>query len=140
MKIIYCSKPSLVSWLIRIFTWSRFSHTAIVEDDVYIIDSTMTHGGVQRRRLAEIIEEYPTLVIVDVAVEDETKALEFARSQLGKPYDWTAIVGFIMRRDWADESDWFCSELAEASITAGGRVRFRESLSRITPEISWAVV
>lgn len=140
MKVIYCANNKMTSWLIRMFTWSRFSHVVFVEDDETIIDSTFTHSGVQRRLLSDIYREYSTIEVVEMPLPDEQAALAFARSQLGKPYDKTAILGFIFRRNWADEDAWFCNELIEAIAKAGGRTRFREALSRITPEMSWAVI
>lgn len=140
MKVIYCSSNSVTSWLIRFFTWSRFSHVVFVEDEVNIIDSTFMHGGVQRRLLADIYRDYSTIQVIDIPLPDEQAALDFAREQLGKPYDKTAILGFIFRRNWADDDSWFCNEYMEAIAKAGGRVRFRAELSRITPEMSWAVI
>lgn len=140
MKVIYCSNDKFGSWLIRTFTWSRFSHVVFVEDDTHVIDSTFTHGGVQRRPMADIYRDYTTVEVVEIPVPDEQAALAFARSQLGKPYDKTAIIGFIFRRRWADADSWFCNELIEAIATAGGRQRFRESISRITPQESWSVI
>jgi len=140
MKVIYCSNNKLGSWLIRIFTWSRFSHVVYVEDQTHIIDSTFTHGGVQRRLLADIYRDYTTIEEVNIEVPDEKAALDFARSQLGKPYDKTAILGFIFRRNWGDDSAWFCNEFIEALAKAGGRLRFRERLSRITPQESYSVI
>lgn len=139
MKLIFCRKPSLGSWLIRVFTWSPWSHCVIVEDDRHVIESTMAHGGVRRRPLLEIINEYSRVELVEIPLTDEQAALDFARAQLGKPYDWRAIFGFLLHRDWADDRAWFCNELAEAACVAGGRQRFRDSISRITPRESWMV-
>lgn len=138
MRLIFCRKHSLGSWLIRVATWSRWSHCVIV-DGTHGIDSTFLHGGVRRRPLGDSLAGYSHTAAVDIAVPDEAAALEFARGQIGKPYDWTAIVGFIVRRDWAEPDAWFCNELAEASLSAGGRARWRADLNRITPGASWAV-
>lgn len=42
----------------------------------------------------------------------------FLRKQLGKPYDRTAIWGFVSGRNWRDDDAWFCSEL----ITRAGEM------------------
>lgn len=139
MKVIFCRRRSLGSWLIRLFTWSAWSHLAIVEDAETVIDSTFSGGGVRRRRLVEIVAEYSAIEEAEVPLADEQAALEFARAQIGKPYDWTAIFGFVLRRNWAEPDAWFCNELFEAAAVAGGSKRFRDRLSRITPRDSWMV-
>jgi len=140
MKVIYCANNSIGSWLIRLFTWSRFSHTVYVEDDTHVIDSTLQHGGVRRRLLADIYSQYPTIAEVTIDLPDEQAALEFARAQIGKPYDQTAILGFVFHRNWAEDDSWFCSELIEAVAVAGKRLRFRDGLYRISPELSYTVI
>jgi hypothetical protein len=40
----------------------------------------------------------------------------FLREQLYKPYDSTAIWGFVAGRDWRDDKAWFCSELQAAAL------------------------
>jgi hypothetical protein len=46
--------------------------------------------------------------------------LNFLYLQTGKPYDRLAILGFIIARDWRDESAWFCSELAARALEVAG--------------------
>jgi uncharacterized protein YycO len=139
MKLIFCRRNSIGSWLIRFFTWSQWSHCMIVDGD-HIIDSTMMQGGVRRQPALAALEHYSVAEFVEVPVPDEEAALEFARAQVGKPYDWGVFLSFIVRRDWTEPDAWFCNELAEAALAYGGRPRFRASLSRITPQASWMVI
>lgn len=139
MKVLFAHKHTLGSWLIRAFTWSRWSHVAIVDHDE-VIESTLKRGGVRARSLMDFLSEYQHVEMVEWNVPDEAAALRFLRAQIGKPYDWTALVGFLLRRDWAEDDSWFCNELAEAAAQAGGLKRFRGVLSRITPGISWSVI
>jgi hypothetical protein len=51
--------------------------------------------------------------------------LDFAMSQLGKPFDRTALHNFLSpalpgARDWRDPDQWFCSELVLCSLENGG--------------------
>jgi uncharacterized protein YycO len=48
------------------------------------------------------------------------EALKWALTQIGKPYDWTAIYGMAFRRDWHEDSKWFCSEFVEGAFDAAG--------------------
>jgi hypothetical protein len=51
-------------------------------------------------------------VIVSLPVTDRQyqRAWEFHEAQLGKPYDSTAIVAFLLSRDWRRDDSWMCSE------------------------------
>jgi|CXWL01.1.fsa_nt_gi uncharacterized protein YycO len=134
MKAIFARNRSPASWLIRLACWSQWSHVAVVEDDMSVIHSTFFGGGVHRVALAALRASYSATELVDVPVPDEAAALAFLRAQIGRPYDWTAIVGIALRRNWADPKRWFCSELLEATLIAGGLVRWREKVSRITQQ------
>lgn len=41
---------------------------------------------------------------------------DFLQDQLGKPYDWSAILGFAFNRNWRDPRKWYCSELQAAAM------------------------
>ena len=61
-----------------------------------------------------------------------------AASQIGKPYDYTAILGLGLRRDWQEEDAWFCSELVAWAFQHAGEPLFRaECLRRVTPQHLW---
>ena len=135
MKIIFVRSRSPASWMIRAACWSRWSHCAIVDGQL-VIESTARHG-VRARPLAGFLAQYPQREEVAVACPDDAAGLRWARAQIGLPYDWTAILGLALRRDWATPDAWFCSELAEAAVSAAGRVRWRAGLSRITPQHAW---
>jgi len=40
--------------------------------------------------------------------------------QQGKPYDSTAIWGFVAGRNWREDDSWFCSELQTAALEYAG--------------------
>ncbi|SHG92531.1 hypothetical protein [Bradyrhizobium erythrophlei] len=40
----------------------------------------------------------------------------FLRSQIDKPYDFKAIAGIALERDWQSTNAWFCSELQAAGL------------------------
>jgi hypothetical protein len=40
----------------------------------------------------------------------------FLRAQVGKPYDFLAIAGIALQRDWQSENAWFCSELIGSGL------------------------
>jgi hypothetical protein len=49
-----------------------------------------------------------------------TEALQWALTQAGKPYDFSAICGIAFDRDWRGSRRWFCSELIAAALEVVG--------------------
>ena len=136
MKLVFARRHRIGSWLIRLGTFSQWSHVALLDGDV-VYDATGALG-VARRSYAAFAAEYPNHEIAEVVCDDAT-ARAWVVSQLGKDYDYSAIFGIALRTGWASEDKWFCSELVEAALQAGGVRRFREDLSRITPRDVWMV-
>lgn len=137
MKIIFCKSNSIGGQLIRLFTWSEWSHVGVVFDDVVY---EAVGSGVRKVPLDEVLRHYhQNCTILNVDVPDEAASRRFLEAQLGKPYDYSAIISFVSQRDWAEDDKWFCSELTETAILMGGRLRFREKMNRITPQHVWMV-
>lgn len=127
---------SLSSWLIRVATWSEWSHCAIVTPNETVIESRALMGGVVEQPLADSLAHASEHRIVEVSTPDDAAGVAWARAQIGAPYDWTGVLGIALRRRWADPDSWFCSELVEAALAAAGRLRFRD-VPRVTPQHSW---
>jgi uncharacterized protein YycO len=136
MKVIYCANHTLSSWLIRLVTWSRWSHAAVQIDDETIIDATFKHGGVHARPLSALAGYRQE--VVEYTLPDEDKAQDWLRRQIGKPYDWSALLGIFLHRNWQEDDKWFCSELTECALAAGGLQRWLgESINRVTPGMGY---
>lgn len=132
MKVIFGRNNLPFSWLIRAFTWSRWSHCGILDGDM-VIEATATHGVVVTP-LHEFIKRYNRYSIADMLVADEGQALRRAYAQVGKCYDFSAIFGILFRSGWNNDDAWFCSELvAHAADTYRA-----DRVSRITPETIWS--
>lgn len=64
----------------------------------------------------------------------EARWERFLEGEIGKPYDKTAIWGFVMGRDWREPDSWFCSELqARALEVAGAAPCLYLAANKITP-------
>lgn len=137
MRLIFARSRTPGSYLIRLFTWSRWSHVGVIDGGL-VIDTTLKRG-VATTPLAAFLAEHSATEQIEVALPDEVAAHVWLEMQLGKKYDWTAIIGFVFRRPWGKKGRWFCSELVESALIVGGRRRFREDLNRITPRHSWMV-
>jgi uncharacterized protein YycO len=131
VKLILCTKPGLSSAFLRLVMWSKWSHSAILDGGV-VIDTTLWQGGVKSHTSEDFFDHYPTYEVRDIEV-DERHAADWLNEQIGKGYDWTALLSFVVQRDWQEPDKWFCSELSEAMISKFGKPRFRASAQRITP-------
>jgi len=140
MKVIFTNKHmSISSMVIKLLTFSKFSHMAVLLKDGNVIDTTFL-SGVRIQSLEQFSKHYRNRVIREIALPNEAAAEQFLHSQIGKPYDWASLVGIIARNGkWTDEGKWFCSELVEAAVKAGGLDRFVEKLSRIIPQYCWVI-
>lgn len=128
MTCIYLSteKYDIASALIRFGTRSEWSHAGFYHDGRTF--SAMLDGVKWRD-----VNKKAKMLFLDVDGVD--RALDWALTQEGKPYDRSAILGIALDRDWAEEDSWFCSELVAASFLKTGNNLFNmmAKASRITP-------
>lgn len=140
MRIIFATRRKYIpAMLLRIFTLSKFSHMAVLLDDNTVIEAA-AFKGVVRGSFENFTKIYDRVIIQDLPLPNEEAAISFLLEQIGKPYDWTAIFGIVFRNGkWTDPDSWFCSELVEAAVKAGGLDRFKEDISRIIPQYCWVL-
>lgn len=134
MKLVLCTNRA--GWFLRFLMWSQWSHSAILDEEAGVVyDSTWLGGGVRMAAMGEFLQHYRRFEMRQIEVRPERvpDARLWLMAQLGKPYDWTALLSWIVRRDWQEPDAWFCSELTEAFVDLFATPRFRESVSRITP-------
>lgn len=106
------------SFLIRFGTRSDWSHVDAVLPDGSLLGA-LPQDGVQIRP-----PNYAPLtasLTVSLDTDCETQFYEILKSQIGKPYDWRAVVSFAFGdRDWQEADSWFCSELQVWAIMQCG--------------------
>lgn len=147
MIVAFTRGRDIGSKLIRLFTWSKWSHVAVVEESQIehisaystVIDSTFLNGGVKRRSVASLLHKATEWAYVKIDTPDDTEAYRLLESQIGKKYDVTGIIGLAFRRKWEQDDKWFCNELFEWVMLKLGAARFREDVWRLTPQHSWMV-
>lgn len=118
MRFVFVAAGNLGGVAIRAFEGGQANHCGIVDGD-HVIDATFAHG-VERRPFEDFAHRRVMVDSIDVALPREADAWSFLREQLGKGYDWRAIVGFFGLRDWSSDSRWYCSELCAAACLQGG--------------------
>jgi uncharacterized protein YycO len=136
IRLLFTTTSKPFSAAIRALTWSRWSHVAIIDGDTVIEAAALQ--GVCRTPLRAAIEHAREYASGYLRCANPQAVIEAAASQIGKPYDYTAILGLGLRRDWQEDDAWFCSELVAWSMAQAGTPLFRhESLRRVTPEHLW---
>jgi hypothetical protein len=63
----------------------------------------------------------------------QSSIIAFARAQVGKPYDYRGIAGFLARRNYATAKSWFCSELVSAAFATAGAPLLRLEPHKTSP-------
>lgn len=136
IRLLFSTTGHPMSAAIRIGTWSDWSHVAIIDGGDVIEAAAL--AGVRRGPVVHAIDRARHSVIVELPCRDPQAVIAAAASQIGKPYDYTAILGLGLRRDWQEDDAWFCSELVAWAFQHAGVPLFRaECLRRVTPQHLW---
>ena len=136
ISLLFSTSGHPMSAAIRLGTWSDWSHVAIIDGDE-VIEATAP-AGVRRFPVVQAINHAKRGAIVELPCRDPQAVIAAAVSQIGKPYDYTAILGLGLRRNWQEEDAWFCSELVAWAFQHAGEPLFRaECLRRVTPQHLW---
>ena len=133
---------SLLSWWIRIRTWSDHSHISHLLRDGTEIEAWQ--GGVQHNKEWGILHTAGTMVdvyqYVNPITGDQIDKIEcFLESQIGKPYDYLGLFRFLpivrlFTKTNAETDRWFCSELEATAQQAGGVQLIDKESYKVTPE------
>ena len=138
VQLLFSRTNSIESYAVRMMSWSRWSHVALVHGDAIV--EAVPGVGVRRTSFVEAIRDVSDARIVSLPGIDEERIFELMCSQIGKPYDWGAVFGIALHRDWQNDEKWFCSELIAWAFAKAGDPLFREEvIHRITPEHLWMV-
>jgi uncharacterized protein YycO len=122
--------PSPIYW----FDKGLYTHVDILLGNGNLLGSRFV-GGVQIRHPG--YKKFSKTEIIEFQVtDDQFKAfLSIAHREIGKPYDWRAILSFFVNRNWEEEGSWFCSELvAWCLFQAKILKKLPEGVSKISPE------
>lgn len=140
IKLVFSAKRTLGSYLIRLATWSSWSHVSYLDDNDYVTESIGAHG-VRRVTLNEALEDCHKFAIVSFRNCDRIQKEMFEgylRSQLGKKYDFLALFGIALNRKWQDDDKWICSELIAYALKSVGISLFRsDEMIKITQQDLW---
>jgi len=138
--IVFVHSYHIPSATVRWWTNSLFDHVEIVVDDATSIGSR-PRGGVQihpfsvfdNRKICDW-----TLMRYSGNLSKNTKngIINFAKSQIGKPYDWYGILGIAIKKNIEKESEWFCSEFVNTAFFKNNVTLIpRKSSGFVVPEL-----
>ena len=135
---------SPISWIIRTFTRSPWSHTLAIHRDDSITESWI-RGGVSHvdkgNLLANLSANHKDGTVVDLfTIEATTEQAEvfeaFLLEQVGMPYDLSSVFRFLIHKPASLDGKWFCSELASCGLSKVGiHVQERITPSHISPQL-----
>lgn len=134
IEVFFSDSDQPASKLIRSVTWSQYSHVGFYDRSTgNVIDSRMKNKGVTEYSFEKLKLEYPRIIMRSFP-EVPREALAIARSQIGKGYDWTALLGIGLHRDWQEDDKWFCSELVAWVCAQAGNPIINKETYRVVPQ------
>lgn len=139
MRVGLYRSRGFVSWAIRFQTRGQYSHAALLLDDRQAIEA-WHKGGVQKGAMGHLQAAKTQIDVYEITGDfDKALALEFAEAQVGKPYDFKMVGGFVSRRSREGRRStgkWFCSELVYATLEkAGLRLFNRTQAWEVSPDL-----
>lgn len=134
----FSSGSGLGGAIVRWASFSQFAHVGFHLTDGSVLDATPRYGVSIRFPTDNDTTEYWTIEAPQAVID---AAFAWGKTQIGKPYDWSGIAGFVWRRGvprvrcWRDDEAWWCSEYMVECFNAAGFPLLNNSGSynRITP-------
>jgi len=118
---------SLTSRLIRWWQWGfPYTHIAYCLDLSDQNDPTVVEAwwnGVRCGKFSEVHTPGTEFSVysVEVTKEQRDEIRHFLQRQIGKPYDWLGILGFVFfNPNLESKNRWFCSELVFTAFKQAG--------------------
>lgn len=121
------------SWIIRLFTWSQFSHAYIQYYNAYadrwmVFQASGILVNFIGRTMFETKENIRAEFEIPVTTLTKLKTVEFAIDNVGLPYGLGQVFGFLLvlivrifkkhiKNPFANTSSFFCSELTAQILT-----------------------
>lgn len=139
IRLQFSLQDAISSKAIAWFSAGHFSHVDALTPAGFLLGSRSDEvggalPGVQFRPIGYAPFVKRVIFEVPACRHAERRFWNFLARQVGKPYDHTAILGFMMGRDWREDDSWFCSELQAAALEhAGVFDKLYLAANKITP-------
>ena len=122
MKLRFVTGSDLVSKIIHIGERDGWpTHVEAVMPDGRLLGAH-ARGGVMIRQKGYDRDWVKKERIIDIPVPPKVdeRFHNFLYEQIGAPYDWGAVFGLWLGRNWRDPKRWFCSELIARAEEVSG--------------------
>lgn len=137
----FAGSSDLGGQVIEWYDHGRFAHVDVVLPSGKLLGARSevigdVPAGVQVRPASYLSNTVSTLKVnLECTDEVSNRFYQFVSEQIGKPYDWEAIVGFVAGRQWMQPDSWFCSELVAAGLVQSGFVhQLSAPANKIAPD------
>lgn len=140
LEFIFCHSKKLFARLIEQHTYGSFSHVAVKFKDL-IVEASFLHG-VRETTISQLCNANTFVVWKSIEINKCDKEInEVLRSQIGRPYDYFALLGAMFREnDWQDTSSWYCSELGAYCADKLGFNLFFADERIVTPQMLYVAL
>lgn len=136
MKIRFTANFLPLSWLIRLWCSSRVSHVEFMFSDGTMIYPAVEIGQTILNKNKRYFREY--VFELDITAKQQKDIRDWAESQIGVPYDYTALAPFNVliprkKKSWKDSNIWMCSEFCAYGLELAGIELFPDNFKKIKP-------
>ena len=137
--ILVKTQNDLLSWMVSLFTRSKYCHAALVVDKETLIEANTKEVDTYS------IDKYKKIDVfrVNGLTEDQVNAVvSSCMKEIGKWYDFKAVaylawLYITCQRDkinaWNDKNRWFCTEMLAYKFNEVGKRFNKLSLSNVSP-------
>lgn len=119
IRLQFSTGNDIVSRAIALFSRGWCSHVDAVLPDGALLGARLS-GGVRVRPPGYVKFSRTLIIAVTVPDAQANTFYRWLQAQVGKPYDWRAIVAFVFSRNWREPDSWFCSELVARAFEVSG--------------------
>lgn len=121
MKIAFLKGTKIFDRLIKLWTWSSYSHCEYVFSDNITIGTDLNFPlNVKNKGILQYTSKWE-IIEVRMTPEQEKIVRDFVNLQVGKGYDWKGIwLSQFLPLKKENPDKWFCSELCAAGLQKAG--------------------
>jgi hypothetical protein len=139
ITLVFTSKRSIGSILVRLFTWSSWSHVGFLTPDGDIIEAQF-RGGVRRVSLSNMLKGTNKHAFVNFKDYDPVEFQRILLTKIGSKYDIFGAIGIGLKKKLGIKDAYSCGDLIAWGFQAMGKPLFRESeLVKISQEDLWRI-
>lgn len=92
------------------------SHVEMLSRDGKTYTGAHIDGGIQARPIGYDKATTKAELLVDLGPENDDAAFSYMESKIGSPYDWTAIVDYLLPINWHRKNHLICSAFATLTL------------------------